>query len=56
MEIIMNLNQALIHVKKYLVPAIIAFLHEKSPCGPCFEFESSSHHCLSLGCILTLNI
>ena len=24
-----------------MVRAIIAFLHEKSPCGPCFEFESS---------------
>ena len=23
-----------------MVRAIIAFLHEKSPCGPCFEFES----------------
>ena len=27
--------------KEYLVRAIIAFLHEKSPCGPCFEFEPS---------------
>ena len=27
--------------KLYLVRAIIAFLHEKSPCGRCFEFEPS---------------
>ena len=50
MKIIMNLIK---RVKKYLVRAIIAFLHEKSTCGPCFEFESSSHRCSSLGCILT---
>ena len=46
----------LIHVKKYLVRAIIAFYMKKPPCGPCFEFESSSHRCSSLGCILTLNV
>ena len=28
---------------------------KKSPCGPCLEFESSSHRCLSLGFVLTLN-
>ena len=28
-------------MKKYLVRTIIAFLQEKSPCRPCFEFEPS---------------
>ena len=36
MKIIMNLIK---RVKKYLVRAIIAFLHEKATCRPCFEFE-----------------
>ena len=30
------------------------FLHEKSPYGPCFEFESTSHRRSKLRCILTL--
>ena len=53
MKIIMNLNK---RVTDSLVRAIIAFLHEKLSCGPCFEIESSSHRCSSLGCILTLNV
>ena len=55
MKTIKNLNQACDGFI-YLVRAIIAFLHEKSPCGPCFEFESSNHRCSSLECILTLNV
>ena len=57
MKIIMSLIK---HVtescKEMFVRAIIACYMKKSLCGPCFEFESSSHRCSTLGCILTLNV